>query len=177
MVGGRTVHILDGGHWCSRKYIDVVSILEWNDYLFLLCYCKVLLKWEFFIQMRASYLPLSFRQKRGATEMMGAKYRPFSSEWKALDWEGRHCIYDLFGQKTPWNFVKKWRGESLKWRWLYLESPCLPPFLSPPPPPLDDPFGWRTTYLLPRSFLLHSMAAPTASSSAKKATASPEVGW
>ena len=35
------------------------------------CYlhnCSVLFKWEFFIQMRASCLPLSFHQKRGATE-------------------------------------------------------------------------------------------------------------
>ena len=41
-------------------------------------YCSVLCKLEFFIQMRASCLALSFHQKRGATEWV--QNRPFSFE-------------------------------------------------------------------------------------------------
>ena len=44
------------------------------------CYCSVLFKWNFFIQMRASCLPLSFHQKRGATERGWVQNRPFSFE-------------------------------------------------------------------------------------------------
>ena len=53
-------------------------------------YCSVLFRWEFFI--RASCLLLSFYQKRGATESGWVQNRPFSFEWKALIWIGRHCI-------------------------------------------------------------------------------------
>ena len=55
-------------------------------------YCSILFKWEFFIQMRASCLPLSFHQKRGATERGWVQNRPFSFKWKTLIWIGCHCI-------------------------------------------------------------------------------------
>ena len=54
-------------------------------------YCSALFKWEFFIQMRASCLPLSFHHKRGSTEKGWVQNRPFSFEWKALIWIGHHC--------------------------------------------------------------------------------------
>ena len=54
-------------------------------------YCSVLLKWEFFIQMRAafyaSFLP---PKKRGNRERMGASWQ-LSFEWKILIWIGRYC--------------------------------------------------------------------------------------
>ena len=63
----------------------------WKNY----AYCRVLFKWEFFIQMRASCLPLSFHQKRGATEKGWVRNWPFSFEWKALIWIGRHCSHSF----------------------------------------------------------------------------------
>ena len=46
--------------------------------------------------MRDSCLPLSFHQKRGATEKGWVQNRPFSFEWKALILIGRHC--NLYSQ-------------------------------------------------------------------------------
>ena len=62
-----------------------------NDKAYQQYYCSVLFKWEFFIQMRASGLSLSFRQKRGVTERGWVQNRPFSFEWNALIWIGHHC--------------------------------------------------------------------------------------
>ena len=45
--------------------------------------------------MRASCLPLSFHQKRGATERGWVQNRPFSFEWKDLIWIGRHCSHSF----------------------------------------------------------------------------------
>ena len=71
-------------------------------------YCSVLFKWEFFIQMRASCLPLSFHQKRGATEGGWVQNRPFSFEWKTLIWIGRHCRNNVRTRKVTRNPPKNW---------------------------------------------------------------------
>ena len=56
-----------------------------------LFYCGVLFKWEFFIQIRASCLPISFHQKKRSKRQRWVQYRPFSFEWNALIWIGRQC--------------------------------------------------------------------------------------
>ena len=68
----------------SKKYICRVFVCFST-------YCSVLFKWEFFIQIWASCLSLSFHQKRGAIEKGWVQLRPFSFEWNALIWIGVYC--------------------------------------------------------------------------------------
>ena len=71
---------------CSLKYIDCqrYKSIKISKQLHSTVYCSVLFKWKFFIQTRASCLPLSFHEKRGAIERGWVQNRPFSFEWKAF---------------------------------------------------------------------------------------------
>ena len=68
---------------------------------------------NFFIQMNASCLSLSFHQKRGAIERGWVQNRPFSFEWNALIRTGRHCamqtmIFSIDSCKCSCSALSAW---------------------------------------------------------------------
>ena len=83
-----------------------LKLIDPRRMYYLLYYCSVLCKWEFFSQMLASCLPLSFHQKRGATERGWVQNRSFSFEWKALIWTGRHCKWCHYTHQKKWPHTK-----------------------------------------------------------------------
>jgi len=57
----------------TKSRCKFFTILSQNEHGFRLRYCSVLFKWEFFIQMRASCLTLSFHQKTEQQREDGCK--------------------------------------------------------------------------------------------------------
>ena len=81
--------------WQAKGYLDInpgrTTVFPYKHSPSRL-YSSVISKGEFFIQMRASWLLLSFQQKRGAIDRGWVPNRPFSFDWNALILIGRHSI-------------------------------------------------------------------------------------